>query len=103
KRILVRGIYKALSATPSPSSPVVREAGVIARLANVVPALIIAIGIMAVPGVPPEVVIVVRNLCSAIIVLMVALAIGRALWLVNTLYQRRPDAKIRPIKGYIQV
>ena len=103
KRILVRGIYKALSATPLGADPVVREAGVIARLANVVPALIIAIGIMAVPGVPPEVVIVVRNLCSAIIVLMVALAIGRALWLVNTLYQRRPDAKIRPIKGYIQV
>src|SRR5690554_1243405 len=103
KRILVRGIYKALSATPLGADPVVRESGVIARLANVVPALIIAIGIMAVPGVPPEVVIVVRNLCSAIIVLMVALAIGRALWLVNTLYQRRPDAKIRPIKGYIQV
>jgi len=103
KRILVRGIYKALSATPLGADPVVREAGVVARLANIVPAIIIAIGIMAVPGVPPEVVIVVRNLCSAIIVLMVALAIGRALWLVNTLYQRKPDAKIRPIKGYIQV
>ena len=103
KRILVRGVYKALSATPLGADPVVREAGVVARLANVVPALIIAIGILAVPGIPPEVVIVVRNLCSAIIVLVVALAIGRALWLVNTLYQRRPDAKIRPIKGYIQV
>jgi len=103
KRILVRGIYKALSATPLGADPVVREAGIVARLANIVPAIIIAIGIMAVPGVPPEVVIVVRNLCSAIIVLMVALAIGRALWLVNTLYQRKPDAKIRPIKGYIQV
>ena len=103
KRILVRGIYKALSATPLGADPVVREAGIVARLANIVPAIIIAIGILAVPGVPPEVVIVVRNLCSAIIVLMVALAIGRALWLVNTLYQRKPDAKIRPIKGYIQV
>ena len=103
KRILVRGVHKALSATPLGADPVVREAGVVARLANVVPALIIAIGILAVPGIPPEVVIVVRNLCSAIIVLVVALAIGRALWLVNTLYQRRPDAKIRPIKGYIQV
>lgn len=103
KRILVRGIYKALSATPLGADPVVREAGVVARLANIVPALIIAIGIMAVPGVPPDVVIVVRNVCSAVIVLVIALSIGKALWLVNTLYQRKPDARIRPIKGYIQV
>src|SRR5690606_38603642 len=75
KRVLVHGIYKALGATHLGADPVVREAGIVARLANIVPALIIAIGIMVVPGVPPEVVTVVRNVCSAVIVMVVALAV----------------------------
>ena len=103
KRILVRGIYKALSHTAVGIDPAVREAGVVARLANIVPALVIGIGILMVPDVPAEVVVVVRNVCNAVIVLVVAMALSRALWLINTLYQRTPEARIHPIKGYIQV
>ena len=45
----------------------------------------------------------VDNVCGAIIVLTVALAIAGALTIINTLYERRPEGHRRPIKGYVQV
>ena len=74
-----------------------------ARLANVVPALIIGNGINLVPNLPPKVVIVVHNVCNALIVVFIAFAISGALSYVNELYARSPEAKNRPIKGYVQV
>src|SRR5690606_6350009 len=60
-------------------------------------------GVVSVPHLPPAVETVTRNVCSAFIVLSVVLAISAALNLVNELYQRRPESRSRPIKGYIQV
>src|SRR5690606_21376782 len=76
---------------------------VIPRLANVVPALVIAAGVVVIPGLPPQVVGVVRALCQAFIVLTIALSVSRALDMANKVYERRPDAQNKPIKGYIQV
>jgi miniconductance mechanosensitive channel len=76
---------------------------VAARLANIVPALIISAGIAAVPHLPPAVVTVVSNVAAASIILFVAMAISRALSLGNEIYDRRPDAASRPIKGYVQL
>jgi miniconductance mechanosensitive channel len=103
KRILLRGIYRALRATPLGFSDDLSRHGVIRRLANVVPALLLATGIAAVPDLPDALVTVVRNVCGAFVVLTLALAVGAALDLVNALYQRRPDAASKPIKGYLQV
>lgn len=103
KRILVRGLYRALRATPIGDDKTLLDSRVISRFANVVPALFISIGIGFVQGLPEAVVITVRNLCSAIIVLVIALAVVGVLNLINTLYQRREDARRRPVKGYIQV
>ena len=103
KRILVRGIYRALRATAMGEDRALYDSHVISRLANVVPALIISIGIGLIPDLQPEVVTVVRNVCSGLIILVIALAISGLLTLVETLYQRRPDAHLKPIKGYIQV
>ena len=74
-----------------------------ARLANVIPLMIVSKGIMLVPNLPEGVRIVVQNLAEAGIVLSIAFAISGALNYVNELYSRRPEAKSRPIKGYIQV
>jgi miniconductance mechanosensitive channel len=73
------------------------------RLANVVPAVVISRGIVLVPHLPDGAVAIVRNVTSAFIVLTVVLAINAALNAVNTIYQRRPEAASRPIKGYLQV
>lgn len=74
-----------------------------ARLANVIPLLIVSKGITLVPNLPEGVRIVVQNLAEAGIVLSIAFAISGALNYVNELYARRPEAKSRPIKGYLQV
>ena len=76
---------------------------IVARLANIVPAIIISRGIAAVPHLPSAAVTVTQNVISAFIILTIVLAIGAALNLANELYQRRPSAASRPIKGYIQV
>ncbi|MGE3745806.1 MAG: mechanosensitive ion channel family protein, partial [Sphingomonadaceae bacterium] len=74
-----------------------------ARLANVIPALVISYGIALVPNLPGPLITVVRNVAGACIVLSVAFALSGALNYVNELYQRRPEARSRPIKGYLQV
>ncbi|HRO02459.1 MAG TPA: mechanosensitive ion channel [Terricaulis sp.] len=73
------------------------------RLANIVPALVIAGGASLVANLPAEAVAVTRNVVAAFIILMIVLALNGLLTLVNELYQRRPEALSRPIKGYIQV
>ncbi|QIG81349.1 mechanosensitive ion channel family protein [Stakelama tenebrarum] len=74
-----------------------------ARLATIVPLLIVGYGIEHVPHLPLALVTVVKNVAAASIVVTVAVALAGALDYVNELYQRRPESKSRPIKGYVQV
>ncbi|MDD3837891.1 MAG: mechanosensitive ion channel [Phenylobacterium sp.] len=76
---------------------------IVRRLANAAPAIVISRGVSLVPHLPAEVEMVTRNVCTAFIVLFLVLALSAALDLVNDLYQRRPEARSRPIKGYLQV
>ncbi|WP_150299452.1 mechanosensitive ion channel family protein [Pseudomonas profundi] len=104
KKVLIRGLLRLIRATPLGSgSSEVRQSHVISRLANVVPAIILSVGIGLVPGMPEVVVIVVRNVCSAFIILTIALAITNTLTLINTIYERRPKAHLKPVKGYVQI
>lgn len=103
KRVLLRGLYKLLDATPLGRDSVVRESRVIARLANVVPALIISGGVSWIVGLPHALVAIVQNVANAFVVLTIAVAIDNTLTIINVLYQRRPEANTKPIKGYVQV
>jgi miniconductance mechanosensitive channel len=103
KRILLRGLYRALEATSLGRDKALSESKITVRLANIVPALILSAGINLVPHLPDAAVIVADNVCSAFIVLTVALALSGALSLLNTFYERRSDAHVKPIKGYLQL
>jgi miniconductance mechanosensitive channel len=112
KRVLVRGVFSLLEGpqqTDENGKRLKRDKnvyyrfGFIRRLANVIPALVITFGIGLVPDLPEVAVTVVNNVANAFIVLTIALALGSIMDLINDLYQRRPDAKDRPIKGYLQV
>jgi len=105
KRVLLRGIRRLLRASPLGGATHDHEVQlrVIPRLANVVPALVLGAGVSVVPGLPEPVVTVVHALCQAFIVLTLALSFSRAMDLVNQVYERRPDAKDKPIKGFLQV
>ncbi|WP_312520666.1 mechanosensitive ion channel family protein [Stutzerimonas nitrititolerans] len=100
KRILVRGVYRLLRHARDAE---LQDFGVIRRLSNIVPALVLASGVKAIPGLPEAAVTVVQNVCGGFIVLTVALALAAVLDIINLLYQRRSDAHLHPIKGYLQV
>ena len=99
KRILLRGLIRLLKSTALGQDHALRDLRIVSRLANIVPALVLSNGIQLVPALPEAVITVTHNVCSAFIVLTIALAIGNALNLANILYQRRADALRKPIKG----
>lgn len=106
KKILLRGLRRLIARLPGGTAPG-REQGsnlrVISRLSNVVPSMVLAAGIRMVPDLPAELVTFVIAACRAWAVLTVALAVSHALDAANELYERRPDARNKPIKGYLQV
>ncbi len=102
KRIVLRVVMRVLDRFPFQIEA--RHIGVIvARLSNIVPALVIQTGIVAVPHIPAGVTALIQSLCAGFIILTIAIALGGGLELANDVYQRRPDAANRPIKGYVQV
>lgn len=107
KGVLVRGLMRLLKVPASGSDTVkpgeFKRFGFIARLANVVPALVVSVGIAWVPDLPQSLVTITQNVANAFIILCVAMAISNLLDMANDIYQRRPDAVNRPIKGYLQV
>lgn len=103
KRVLIRGLHAVASHTRLWRETNIQESGVIKRLSNIVPALILSNGVHTIDGLPESLVTIVTNVCSAFIVLTIALAFHSTLNIINALYQRRPDAHLRPIKGYLQV
>jgi miniconductance mechanosensitive channel len=103
KALLVRGIHRALGATPLSRHIDENGQSIVSRLSNIVPALILSGGVVLIPELPKALVTVVQNVCGAFIVLTIALAIGGLLKVLNTLYQQRPDAHLKPIKGYLQL
>ncbi len=103
KRVLVRGFERVVAVAFRGRKFEMPEHGVVRRLAHAVPAIVLSAGVGIVPRMPEALVTVVQNVCSAYIVLTLALALSAVLNMVNAVYQRRPDAAARPIKGYLQV
>lgn len=102
KQIVLRLLLRVLAHLPFPVEAQ-HIGSIVARLSNILPALIIQAGIGAVPHLPAGAIVAVRSFCAAFIILTIAIALSGALNLANDLYQRRPGAANRPIKGYVQV
>lgn len=100
KKILVRGFYGLLKHLTQGHSD---DFGVVKRLANIAPALVISSGLHLVPHLPATLVSVILNVVSGFIILTIAMGISSVLDVINHLYNRRPDAHRKPIKGYLQV
>jgi len=106
KKILLRGLRGLINRLPGGAAHGGRGSNVmrvVSRLSNVVPSQVIAAGITVVPDLPPPLVAFVIGACQAWAILTVALAISHALDAANDIYERRPDARNKPIKGYLQV
>ena len=103
KVALVKILHRLIAGVQFLQGPEVVRSGIIARLANAAPALVISAGIMAVPGLPHAAATVVRNAANAFNILVVAMAIAAALGLFHTIWKRRAGSSGRSIKGYVQV
>jgi miniconductance mechanosensitive channel len=73
------------------------------RLAQVVPALIVFVGVTFVPGLPEGVMQLMRNVAMGYMVLMLTLALTAMLSAANTIYAASSIAKDRPLKGFVQL
>ncbi len=76
---------------------------VFGRLAQVVPALIVFVGVSFVQGLPEGVVQLMRNVAMGYMVLMLTLAITALLSAAKTIYSASPTGKDRPLKGFVQL
>jgi miniconductance mechanosensitive channel len=103
RRYVVRIVGVAMKRLPSWWAGVVVDYKVLYRLVPLVPVMIVGRGIAFVPHLPDALVEVIQRLAQATVVLLIALAIGAVLNVVNIIYNRYPVAQGRPIKGYLQV
>ncbi|WP_336276515.1 mechanosensitive ion channel family protein [Bartonella sp. CB178] len=76
---------------------------IIRYMANIVAALILSIGAHFIPALPETLSAVINNVSNAFIIFIVALVISSTLNVINIIYEQRPTAKLKPIKGYIQI
>lgn len=103
KKVVVQGIRKILMKLPSARNSALAHHHVIHRFANIVPALIIMNGIDSVPNLSDKIVHLVQMIAQTSLFLSIALTISEVLNVFNTLYQKNPKAKNKPIKGYLQL
>jgi miniconductance mechanosensitive channel len=103
KRIVVRTIRRQLRAASWTGADFILENRIVGRFAHIVPAIIVYQGTALVPHLPPFLASGLRGLAAGLMILTVVLALSAVLNLVNDVYQTRPLAHSRPIKGYIQV
>ncbi len=103
KQIVVRGIRKAISKIKFLNQSIFAQHSVIKRIANIVPAIVIMNGITTVPHLSEKFIIFTQMGAQAFIFLTIALAISEFLNIFNLVYQRNPNSKNKPIKGYLQL
>lgn len=106
KKVLLRALgrsLRVLMAATDTNIPHEFRLGVIPRLANIVPALVLMAGVVMIPGLSPMVVELIEKIGTCFIILTLAMALARAMDLTQVIYQRRARAPERSIKGYLQL
>jgi miniconductance mechanosensitive channel len=103
KRILVRTVRAIAKRSSASWDDALVRHNVFGRLAQVVPAVIIFVGVPLVPGLPDGLAQLIRNVAMGYTVLMLTLAMTATLSAANMIYAALPVAKDRPIKGFVQL
>ncbi|ATO57735.1 mechanosensitive ion channel family protein [Bartonella sp. 1-1C] len=72
-------------------------------IAHIASAFILSTGINFISTLPNILSTIIRNVSNAFIIFIVALTISALFNIINTFYEQRPAARLKPIKGYIQI
>ncbi len=73
------------------------------RLLRILPCWVVFVGLELLPGLHPVLVITLERSAAITALFFGTRALNSFLDAVNGMYQRRPEASARPIKGYVQV
>lgn len=103
KKVLLNGVAQLIDMRAKGRGNSIIRTGVVPRLANVVPALFIGIGVQHVPNLSDTTTTIILNVATAFIILTIARAISALMNVMNKIHNSKPEFANRPIKGYIQV
>lgn len=103
KAVLVRGARSLARRTATRWDDLIIEQKVVRRAAHLLPAGVLYLGAPLVPGLPEVGVTIISNVGAALAAFVLVRALSALLSAVNAIYELRPGAIRRPIKGYIQV
>ncbi len=103
KHVLVRAVRSFAKRSNATWDDALVTHNVFGRLVQVVPALIIYVGVPFIPGLPEGGAQLIRNVAMGYMVLMLMLALTAMLSAANTIYAASPAAKQRPLKGFVQL
>jgi len=101
RKLLLRGFDKVITHFDNGQNQYIRV--VVRHITNIAPALVFSLGISAVPHLPSTIVTIVQNVAHAFIIFTITLAIASAFNAINSSYENRPQSRLRPIKGLIQI
>tara|TARA_R110002049_G_scaffold25557_6_gene89655 strand:+ start:4998 stop:6251 length:1254 start_codon:yes stop_codon:yes gene_type:complete len=103
KRLLVRSVRAFAERSSQTWDDALVEHNVFGRLVQVLPALILYVGVSFVPDLTEGLTQLIRNVAMGYMVLMLTLALTALLSAVNTIYAASALAKERPLKGFVQL
>jgi miniconductance mechanosensitive channel len=103
KRLLVGAVRTFAKLSRSTWDDALVAHNVIGRLIQVLPALIVFVGVSFISGLPESVVQLFRNVAMGYMVLMLTLGLTGMLSAANTIYSASSIAKHRPLKGFVQL
>ncbi len=102
-RYLVSAVRSYVGRTAHTWDDILVEHRVFARLAQLVPAYVVYLGIDMLPGLGEKLRGQVLNLTGAYIVAALTLTATALLGAANAIYETRPGSGQRPVKGFVQV
>ncbi len=103
KQILVRSVRAVARRSSATWDDALVTHNVFGRLVQVVPALIVFVGVPFVPGLPEGGALLIRNVAMGYTVLMLTLALTAILSAANAIYAASPAGKERSLKGFVQL
>ena len=103
KQVLIKAVRALALRSSATWDDVLVSHNVFGRLVQVVPALIVLIGLPFVAGLPEQGVQLIRSVTLAYMVLMMTLALTAMLSAAGAIYEATPIAKDRPLKGFVQL
>ncbi|WP_442864465.1 mechanosensitive ion channel family protein [Bartonella sp. A05] len=101
RKLLSNGVKRLSSFLPKDTTLDIEHAT--RNIANIASAVILSTGVHIISALPDAISTITRNVANAFIIFAVTLIISAFFNVINTLYEQQPAARLKPIKGYIQI